>query len=399
MSLRQAPRGTPALADVARQNSTRSTGPRSPAGKERMKLNALRHGAYTAPENERAAMLALGEDPQEYEFLKGDLMLSYGPGDPLWEKQIEDLAKLYWRRRRLERLLGGLMRRALIEVEERQHQRERAVSEATFEPTMFEMLDAQIPESPDPGVLARWNLSYLELGRALVRLPLDQVVARTCVSGPRFVPEQTCSSGPPSAPPERTAADLGEQVCATPLPVRLAQALENLFRNGMGWRVARILALLRSLHLQAGDPLSADCQELVRLFDAEIAEMRQELEHAEKLQAERLAIERDTCLAPAGDTWMGLLRQEAALDRSIDRKVRIILALRKEYARWHAIVDNYPGKDEDDDYDDLDLTGDFDPSLDIPPSPAVNLKAAEQSRNVDENKGSAGGTACGKRER
>ena len=51
------------------------------------------------------------------------------------------------------------------------------------------------------------------------------------------------------------------------------------------------------------------------------------------MQEENDAIERDACLAPAGETWEMLLRQEAALDRSIDRKVRIILTMRQEHAR------------------------------------------------------------------
>jgi hypothetical protein len=45
------------------------------------------------------------------------------------------------------------------------------------------------------------------------------------------------------------------------------------------------------------------------------------------------AIARDSCLAPEGKTWEMLLRQEAALDRAIDRKVRILLTMRKEHAR------------------------------------------------------------------
>ena len=49
------------------------------------------------------------------------------------------------------------------------------------------------------------------------------------------------------------------------------------------------------------------------------------------MQEEMDAIERDCCLAPAGETWEMLLRQEAALDRSIDRKVRILLTMRKEH--------------------------------------------------------------------
>ena len=60
--------------------------------------------------------------------------------------------------------------------------------------------------------------------------------------------------------------------------------------------------------------------------------MREEFAYAEKANEERAAIERDACLAPEGETWRMMLRQEAALDRSIDRKVRILLRLRKESA-------------------------------------------------------------------
>ena len=43
-----------------------------------------------------------------------------------------------------------------------------------------------------------------------------------------------------------------------------------------------------------------------------------------------MPIDRDACFAPEGETWSMMLRQEAALDRSIDRKVRILLKLREE---------------------------------------------------------------------
>ena len=36
-------------------------------------------------------MLALGEDPEEFEALKQQLMTAYGPGDALWEAQIDEL--------------------------------------------------------------------------------------------------------------------------------------------------------------------------------------------------------------------------------------------------------------------------------------------------------------------
>jgi hypothetical protein len=77
------------------------------------------------------------------------------------------------------------------------------------------------------------------------------------------------------------------------------------------------------------EAIEADLQELLHLLDEEIAALPPEIEHAEKVHAERVALERDACLAPEGETWRVMLRQEGALDRSIDRKVKIILGMRK----------------------------------------------------------------------
>jgi hypothetical protein len=82
-------------------------------------MNALQHGCDAAPENDAAVMRALGEDPEHYAALKRDLATAYGPGDAFWDRQTEDLARLYWRRNRLERMETGLMRDALEAVEDR----------------------------------------------------------------------------------------------------------------------------------------------------------------------------------------------------------------------------------------------------------------------------------------
>jgi hypothetical protein len=117
--------------------------------------------------------------------------------------------------------------------------------------------------------------------------------------------------------------------------------LENLYRGMMGWRVARISRLLRlcSDSSEAGEQQQGatpqarenDLQELLRLLDEESAAVEQEFEYAEKLNAEKAAIDRDACLAPVGDTWRMMLRQEGSLDRSVDRKVKIILGMRKNH--------------------------------------------------------------------
>ena len=135
----------------------------------------------------------------------------------------------------------------------------------------------------------------------------------------------------------------------------------------MGWRAARLCRLLRLCCDSEGQPASqAETQglaplpltepqdgeaqrkpetsapaepagegqynELLRLLDEEIAAVREEFEYAEQANEQKAAIERDACLAPVGETWSMMLRQESALDRAIDRKVRILLSLRKEYS-------------------------------------------------------------------
>jgi len=255
-------------------------------------------------------MRALGEDPQEFENSKQELKSAFGPGDALWEKQIEDLAWLYCRRERLERAQAGLRRRALQGIDDWQHHRRQEMARVTFAASRHEMLDVSLSESTDRGVALRKMLSYLELVQ-------EEVKQRT------FQPRQYA-------------------------------VLEPLYRGMVGWRQGLIFSLLHRF----SDPLyvavrqekdeeyrqflckqnpaceppgEPERQELLRLLEEEIASMREEFAYAEKANEERAAIEREACLAPEGETWSMLLRQEAALDRSIDRKVRILMRLRKEF--------------------------------------------------------------------
>jgi len=130
--------------------------------------------------------------------------------------------------------------------------------------------------------------------------------------------------------------------------------IEPCYRGDIGWRPARLCHLMwvfieRARLEPKGEKALCDFmrryaggseadiepwhQELLALLDEEIAEAQEEFQHEVEAQEERDAIERDACLAPAAETWETLLREEAALDRAIDRKVRIILTMRKEHAR------------------------------------------------------------------
>jgi hypothetical protein len=352
------------LLAAARQNAQHSTGPRSAAAKQNSKLNALKHGGRVSDENRYQAMLALGEDPQEFENLKQELRSAFGPGDALWEKQIDDLAWLYWRRERLERAQAGLKRRALQAIDDWQHRRRQEMARITFDASQHEMIDVHLSESTDRGVTLRRTLSFLELIR-------EEVKQRT-------------------------------------FQVRQYAELESLYRGATGWRQALIFRLLHRfgdpmyLEAQQADEeekqslrkLDFDCeapgetehQELLRLLEEEIASVREEFAYAEKANEERAAIERDACLAPEGETWKMMLRQEAALDHSIDRKARILLRLRKDAADRPSAP---AGQDDGARMENIEemVASDISPDNSQSLGMVEELKLNEQCGNVIENKG------------
>ena len=364
MSLRKAPQLTPQLLAASRRNARHSTGPRSPAAKQNSKLNALKHGAYVSDENQRQAMLALGEDPEQFQFLTHELRSAFGPGDALWEKQIEDLAWLYWRRERLERAQDGLKRRALQGIEDWQHRRRQEMARVTFDASQHQLLDANLSGSTDRGVGLRRTLSFLEIIR-------DQIKQRTFRS-------------------------------------RQYSELESLYQGVTGWRQALIFGLMhrfsdplylnaqqaegeelefiRKTGLNCEPPGEPEYQELLRLLEEEIASVREEFEYAEKANEERVAIEREACLAPEGETWSMLLRQEGALDRSIDRKVGILVRLRKELPDLPTAP---AGQDEgarmgnDEEVTDSDIVSDDSQGVEV----VEDTKMTERRGNVYENKG------------
>ena len=361
MSLRKSPQPTPQLLDAARSNAQHSTGPRTEAGKQNSKMNAVRHGERSDPQNHFWVMLALGEDPQEFEDLKKELMLSYGPGEPLWRRQIDDLARLYWRRDRLQRAQEGLMRRARLGVEERQHRRRQELAEATFDAAQAPEMETSEPA--DPGVRLRWRLSWLKVIREQVQRGVFE-------------------------------------------PWHVSR-IESLGQEGKGWRQARLVRLLRlasesaqqgapgqereeSLSQQSEarqNPDEAPYQELLRRLEEEIAWVQEESEYAEKVNEEKVSIERDACLAPEGDQWQMMLRREAALDRSIDRKVRILLHMRKEYQAYRD-TPAPSGGDLDDDV--AEMLG-----LDFPSEEEVMAEvAAEEAASSTAAAAAGQGTVC-----
>src|SRR5271167_1425304 len=96
---------TPRMAEANRQNAQKSTGPRTPEGKERVAYNAVKHGFSAQPTLN--FMMAAGEDPAEYQQVRAGLKQSHHPFTPAQEMLVDDLSMLRWVRLRNLRSQAG----------------------------------------------------------------------------------------------------------------------------------------------------------------------------------------------------------------------------------------------------------------------------------------------------
>ncbi len=101
MPLTKRPKMTTTKIAANRANAKKSTGPRTAAGKQRTRFNALTHGA-TAREL-KATMHWMGEDPDQYDRLREGFLASLAPANFLESYLLENMAETAWRQERLIR--------------------------------------------------------------------------------------------------------------------------------------------------------------------------------------------------------------------------------------------------------------------------------------------------------
>ena len=106
-------------ADANRRNALKSTGPKTPEGKDAVRLNALKHGLLSQelllPGESEAALMELAER----------LMTDLQPEGTLEIILVEDIIVAYWRLRRFRKVEADMFARQLYEA-----MREQAQSEA-----------------------------------------------------------------------------------------------------------------------------------------------------------------------------------------------------------------------------------------------------------------------------
>jgi hypothetical protein len=159
--------------EANRRNARKSTGPRTPAGKDVTRLNALRGGATAG------TPLLPGEDASERDALCASVTAALAPEDAYQSSLVEAMVSDLWGLRRIERIETALLRFRILE--DAQADAERAIY-GTSEPAE-PILSADykreaLPETVAAREVHREVTSALEdepvtLGRAFLRDALN----------------------------------------------------------------------------------------------------------------------------------------------------------------------------------------------------------------------------------
>ncbi|HEV2178231.1 MAG TPA: hypothetical protein VGW33_13685 [Terriglobia bacterium] len=92
MSLRKSPTMTPARLAANRANAAQSTGPRTAAGKNRVRWNAIKKGLHAG--SFREWLVSSGENPLWFDFFRD--RFAYPPEDKKDLELMEGIAIDYW---------------------------------------------------------------------------------------------------------------------------------------------------------------------------------------------------------------------------------------------------------------------------------------------------------------
>ena len=92
------------------ENAQKSTGPRTPTGKDSSSRNALTHGALTAAAE---AVAELGESAEDLAELQADFVGQYQPATPHAHFLVQEFAACVWKLRRLGRVEASHYRAAI----------------------------------------------------------------------------------------------------------------------------------------------------------------------------------------------------------------------------------------------------------------------------------------------
>ena len=149
MSLVQKQEMTEENLAAKRSNGRQTQGAVTPEGKANSARSNLRHGFYSQARDE--AMVALGEDPEEYAGLLQSLVDDLQPSEGLESQLVLRMGRALWRMQRAERMQDGL---AMKRIQGRMQIEEFAalsqVSRAADNLERFEILAAALARRDGP---------------------------------------------------------------------------------------------------------------------------------------------------------------------------------------------------------------------------------------------------------
>ena len=322
---------SPAQTDSRRKNSRKSTGPRTCRGKRHSSRNALKHGLYSDVQYfcEEAA-IELGEDPGRFRRLYLGLLEARPPADALEQVLVEDIAVLIWKKARLERSESAVQ---VCNVRKHDLERRRQYMQVGHDGTTMsqaEMLEKGLRVTLDaPGKFEK-VLEMLGM--------LEDMTERHEFSDDMH---------------RLLLALYGEQ------PTVRGAGLLNGFVK---------LRKLRQEGRDFGDTKTVFEMEVVHETQEVLGEYELFLhEHVENTRAARIA-----AAAPSDAQWAAIIRQQNALHRQMERKIRLLEEMQERRRRLGSATDLLSR-----------LAGQFDPSgaaggRPAPTTPATDVGAVRE---------------------
>jgi len=282
---------TVAQLKARKDNARKSTGPRTAEGKRRSSQNARKHGLYSNANFSWDASIALDEDPREYNRLLRGLVLALQPTDILETVLVEDIALLIWKKARLDRA------ETAVQVHNLQmHDLERRKQFIQVGREISDTLQSEVREKglrtklDAPGKFEQ-ILSILDI--------LVEMVEKNDFS---------------SNLQEFLRAVYGEQPT-----LRGAGLYNNYFKLSK---------------VQAGSQQFEDAKTLMRaLLAEEISDVAQEYELFLHERVENTRAARTAATAPSHAQWAAITRQQNALHRQLQQKIRLLAEVQERRKR------------------------------------------------------------------
>ena len=276
---------TPRELESRRENARKSTGPRTAAGKRRAALNALKYGRYATHQTVEQSMALLGEDPRQFHAFRDSLLAARQPADALERMLVEDIAMLAWKKRRLNRAQEGLQLRNLEVLELDRHRQALEVGRETADISQDEVLKSGLRRASRSPARFGEILSLLETLTALV-----------------------------------ASQDFSQDIDSV---------ITLLYGQTPTLRGAQIATLYRQLREQGTE--SEEAREIAAVLKLAIEEeTRDVVEEYTLFLQEHVHVSpalRDSALAPIHPQWTAIVRQEYALERLIERKLKLLAEL------------------------------------------------------------------------